>query len=56
MKCTYYFIKRVVFNQGIRIKLGKGNGAGLARESQSHCFAVGFLITDEHSFGTDTHT
>ena len=35
---------------------GKGNGAGLAWESQSHCFADGFLITHAHSFETDTHT
>ena len=33
----------------------KGNGAGLAWESQSHCFADGFVITNAHSFGTDTH-
>ena len=33
-----------------------GNGTGLAWEYQSHCFADGFLITDAHSFGTDTHT
>ena len=30
----------------------KGNGAGLAWESQ--CFADEFVITHEHSFGTDT--
>ena len=35
---------------------GKGNGAGLARESQSHCFADGFLIIHAHFFVTDTHT
>ena len=29
---------------------GKGNGAGLARESQSHCFADEFGITHAHSF------
>ena len=28
----------------------KGNGAGLAGESQSQCFADGFLISDAHSF------
>ena len=28
----------------------KGNGAGLAGETQSQCFADGFLITDAHSF------
>ena len=39
--------------QGIKIK-GKGNGAGLAWESQSHCFADEFVITHAHSFGTDT--
>ena len=39
--------------QGIKIK-GKGNGAGLAWESQSHFFADGFVITHAHSFGTDT--
>ena len=33
---------------------GKGNGAGLAREIQSHCFADKFGITHAHSFGTDT--
>ena len=35
---------------------GNGNGAGLAWESQPYCFADGFLITDAHSFGTDTQT
>ena len=39
--------------QGIKIK-GKGNGAGLAWDSQSHCFADEFVITHTHSFGTDT--
>ena len=33
---------------------GKGNGAGLAWESQSHCFADKFGNTHAHSFGTDT--
>ena len=33
---------------------GKGNGAGLAWESQSHCFADEFPFTHAHSFGTDT--
>ena len=33
---------------------GKGNGAGLAWESQSHWFADKFGITHAHSFGTDT--
>jgi len=33
---------------------GKGNGAGLAWESQSHCFADEFGIPYTHSFGTDT--
>ena len=33
---------------------GKGNGAGLAWESQSHCFADEFVITHAHSFGSDT--
>ena len=40
-------------NQEIGIKW-KGNGAGLAWESQSHCFADKFGITHAHSFGTDT--
>ena len=31
---------------------GKGNGAGLAWESQSHCFADEFPLTHAHSFGT----
>ena len=35
-------------------KKGKGNGAGLARESQSHCFADKFDKFYSHSFGTDT--
>ena len=34
----------------------KGNGAGLARESQSHCFADQYGKLYTHSFGTDTHT
>ena len=33
---------------------GKGNGAGLAWESQSHCFADKFGKPYTHSFGTDT--
>ena len=33
---------------------GKSNGASLARESQSHCFADEFGITHAHFFGTDT--
>ena len=33
---------------------GKGNGAGLAWESQSHCFAGKFGKHYTHSFGTDT--
>ena len=33
---------------------GKGNSAGLAWESQSHCFADEFGIPCTHSFGTDT--
>ena len=33
---------------------GKGNGAGLAWEGQSHCFADEFVFTQAHSFGTDT--
>ena len=33
---------------------GKGNGAQLAWESHSHCFADKFGITHAHSFGTDT--
>ena len=32
----------------------KGNGTGLAWESQSHCFADEFGISYTHSFGTDT--
>ena len=35
---------------------GNGTATGLAWESQSHCFADEFLITDAHSFDTDTHT
>ena len=42
-----------VFISGNKNK-GKGNGAGLAWESQSHCFADEFLITHAHYFGTDT--
>ena len=49
-------------NQGIGIKgkefalvwQKKGNGAGLAWESQSHCFADKFGKPYTHSFGTDT--
>ena len=33
---------------------GKGNGAGPAWESQSQCFSDEFVITHEHSYGTDT--
>ena len=33
---------------------GKGNGPGLALESQPHCFAEEFVITNANSFGTDT--
>ena len=33
---------------------GKGNGASLAWDSQSHCFAGEFVIPHGHSFGTDT--
>ena len=33
---------------------GKGNGAGLAWESKSHCFADKFGKPYTHSFGTDT--
>ena len=33
---------------------GKGNGAGLARESQSDYFADEFVITHAHCLGTDT--
>jgi len=33
---------------------GKGNGAGLAWESKSHCFADEFVIAHAHSFGADT--
>jgi len=40
-----------ILDQGIGIE---GNGAGLAWESQSHCFADEFGITHAHSFGTDT--
>ena len=49
-------------NQGIGIKgkefalvwQKKGNGAGLAWESQSHCFADKFGKPYTHSYGTDT--
>ena len=45
---------RIIVNwPGNRNKV-KGNGAGLAWESQSHCFADKFGITHAHSFGTDT--
>ena len=33
---------------------GKENGAGLAWESQLHCFADEFGIPHTHSFGTGT--
>ena len=33
---------------------GKGNDAGLAWGSQSHCFADEFFIAHAHSFGTNT--
>ena len=39
-------------NPGNRNK-GNGNGAGLAWEIQSHCFADEFGITHIHSYGTD---
>ena len=41
------------FNPGNRNK-GKVNGAGLAWESQSHCFADKFGKPCTHYFGTDT--
>ena len=40
-----------ILDQGIGIE---GNGAGLAWESQSHCFADKFDKSYTHSFGTDT--
>ena len=39
---------------GFRLLAGKGNSAGLARASQSHCFADEFGITHAHSFAADT--
>ena len=39
--------------QRIGIK-GKGNGAGLAWESESHCFADQYGNPYTYSFGTDT--
>ena len=39
---------------GFRLLAGKGNSAGLARASQSHCFADEFGIPYTHFFGTDT--
>ena len=33
---------------------GKGNGAGLAWESQSHCFADEIVFNHAHFYGTDT--
>ena len=50
----------LLFNsiQGLRCQVysgnEKGNGAGLAWKSQSHCFADEFIITHVHYFGTDT--
>jgi len=44
----------LIIRQGIRSNKGKGNGAGLAWESQSHCFADEFGITHAHSSGADT--
>ena len=35
---------------------GKGNGVGLAWESQPYYFVDEFGITHAHSFGTDTQT
>ena len=58
--CTEYWDRPHLLNvfeeysPGNRNKGGKGNGAGLAWESQSHCFADEFGITHAHSFGTDT--
>ena len=57
--CAYYFNlfstrcgdERII--PGNRNK-GKGNGAGLEWESQSHCFADKFGKPYTHSFGTDT--
>ena len=46
-------IRGLVSSPGKRNK-GKGNGAGLARESKSHCFADKFGKPYTHSFGTDT--
>ena len=52
---TSEVIMEKVLESGNRNK-GKGNGAGLAWESHSHCFADEFGITHAHFFGTDTHT
>ena len=43
----------IMFLSGNRNK-GKGNGTGLAWESQSHCFADEFGIPYTHSFDADT--
>ena len=49
------YVKNVNCKLGTRNKnKGKGDDAGLAWESQSHCFADEFVITHVHSFGTDT--
>jgi len=52
-KYVLQFLEDIGSQPGNRNK-GKGNGAGLACESQSHCFADELGITHAHSFGTDT--
>ena len=47
-KCTLYSVQSGNKNKG------KGNGAGLAWGSQSHCFADELVIAHTNSFGTDT--
>ena len=50
---NYRYMTQYTFTTGKRNK-GKGNGAGLTWESQSHCFADKFGIPYTHSSGTDT--
>ena len=51
MKGNIYASLLLRFCPGIRNK-GKGNGAGLARESQSHCFTDQYGNLYTHSSGT----